>query len=114
MTCLKNFRPTSGQSKTEGPVGRTHSQPARISIAMPKTNCRQLLFSFAEKYRAKSCYRKTGFVSQEAAVASGQRSYWCPVCRLYHRAGPVLPVSNPVLPGGFSLPPSEHKQGLGW
>ena len=40
---------------------------------------------------------KIGFDSQKEAEHGGQRSYKCPLCRYYHRSGPILPITNPVL-----------------
>jgi hypothetical protein len=102
------------------PAGHIHfaeqnrSQPDNCDrfqfIAMAKTNPNQLFFPFVGTYKAKHCRRKTGFVTEAAAALSGQRYYWCSVCQLYHRTGPVLPLSNPVLPGSFSLSPTEQNQ----
>jgi hypothetical protein len=77
---------------------------------MAKTNGTQLFFPLVGTYKSKSCRRKTGFVTEAAAALSGQRYYWCSVCRLFHRTGLMLPISNPVLPGSFSLSPAEQNQ----
>jgi len=47
--------------------------------------------------RWKMCFRKRKFRNKQSALSNGQRAYPCPICRQWHRHGPVTPISNPVL-----------------
>jgi len=53
------------------------------------------------RFQKTTCLSKRAFPSKTAAEASGQTAYKCPVCRFWHRTGPVTPIRNPVL--RFSL-----------
>lgn len=53
--------------------------------------------SKADWHRYRECGRKRTYGTREAAGITGQRVYKCAYCGWWHRTGPFLGLTNPVL-----------------
>jgi hypothetical protein len=56
-----------------------------------------------ENKELASCVRKRAYVDERSAKITGQKAYKCPICKLWHRAGPYVQLKNAVLPENFKL-----------